>query len=107
GKHVITEKPLALNLEEAKRMKEAVQRNNVKNMVCHNYRFAPAVQYAKKLIDDGSLGEIYHIRSQYLQDFLMDPSIPFSWRLKKDTAGSGALGDIGSHIIDLARFLVG
>ncbi|WP_074599085.1 Gfo/Idh/MocA family protein [Sediminibacillus halophilus] len=107
GKHIITEKPLALTLEEAKAMYRAIQKNKVVHMVCHNYRFAPAVQYAKRLIEDDRLGRIYHFRADYLQDFIMDPSFPLVWRLKKEVSGSGALGDIGAHSIDLARFLVG
>lgn len=107
GKHIITEKPLALTLEEAQRMYEAVQKNNVTHMICHNYRFAPAVQFTKKLIEEGRLGKIYHFRANYLQDFIMDPQFPLVWRLKKEVSGSGALGDIGAHSIDLARYLVG
>ncbi|WP_187371035.1 Gfo/Idh/MocA family protein [Gracilibacillus massiliensis] len=107
GKHIITEKPLALTVEEAERMLEAVEKNGVKHMICHNYRFAPAVQFAKKLIDDGRIGRIYHWRANYLQDFIMDPNFPLVWRLKKEVSGSGALGDIGAHSLDLARFLVG
>ena len=94
-------------MKDAKRMLEAVEKNNVIHMVCHNYRFAPAVQYAKQLIEKGYLGKIHHIRAHYLQDFIIDPSFPLIWRLKKEVAGSGALGDIGIHSIDLARFLVG
>ncbi|MGY4688308.1 Gfo/Idh/MocA family protein [Salibacterium sp. K-3] len=107
GKHVICEKPLAVTAAEAGRMKKAVEKNNVVHMVSHNYRYAPAVQYAAKLIREGRIGRIYHIRAQYLQDFIMDPEFPLVWRLKKEHTGSGALGDIGAHIIDLARFLVG
>lgn len=107
GKHVICEKPLALNVEQAERMLEAVTRNKVIHMISHNYRFAPAVQYAKKLIQQGRLGRIYHVRATYLQDWIMDPDFPIAWRLKKEVTGSGALGDIGAHIIDLTRFLVG
>lgn len=107
GKHIMTEKPLALTVDEAKRMLEAVKKNGVKHMVCHNYRYAPAVQFAKKLIDEGRIGRIYHFRANYLQDFIMDPNFPLVWRLKKEVSGSGALGDIGAHSLDLARFLVG
>ena len=107
GKHIITEKPLALTLEEAHQMYEAVQKNGVTHMICHNYRFAPAVQFTKKLIEAGRLGRIYHFRANYLQDFIMDPQFPLVWRLKKEVSGTGALGDIGAHSIDLARFLVG
>jgi predicted dehydrogenase len=107
GKHIIIEKPLAMNVKQAESMLEAVQRNNVIHMICHNYRFSPAVQYAKKLIDEGRLGKLYHIRANYLQDFIVDPTFPLVWRLQKEVSGSGALGDIGAHSIDLARFLVG
>jgi predicted dehydrogenase len=107
GKHVICEKPLAMNLEEANIMLQAAKENGVVHMVSHNYRFAPAVQFAKKLISEGKLGKIYHIRASYLQDWIMDPAFPLVWRLNKEVTGSGALGDIAAHIIDLARFLVG
>ncbi len=107
GKHIITEKPLALTIEEAEQMYEAVKKHKVKHMICHNYRYVPAVQFTKKLIEEGRLGRIYHFRANYLQDFIMDPEFPLVWRLKKEVSGSGALGDIGAHSIDLARFLVG
>lgn len=107
GKHVICEKPLAMSVDEARRMVEAVQKAGTVHMLCHNYRFAPAVQFAKKLIEEGRLGRIYHIRGQYLQDWIMDPQFPLVWRLRKEVTGSGALGDVGAHILDLARFLVG
>ncbi len=107
GKHIITEKPLALTVDEAKKMLNAVEKNGVKHMICHNYRFAPAVQYAKKLIEAGKIGRVYHYRANYLQDFIMDPNFPLVWRLKKEVSGTGALGDIGAHSIDLARFLIG
>ena len=73
----------------------------------YNYRFVPAIRLARELIESGQLGEIYHFRAVYLQEWIMDPNFPFVWRLDKNVAGSGALGDLGSHIIDLARFLVG
>nr|WP_245631718.1 Gfo/Idh/MocA family oxidoreductase [Alicyclobacillus ferrooxydans] len=107
GKHVLCEKPLAMSLEEARRMQHAVESAGVVHMLCHNYRFAPAVQFAKQLIDSGRLGRIYHMRAQYLQDWIMDPDFPLVWRLRKEVTGSGALGDIAAHILDLARFLVG
>ncbi|TDY51101.1 putative dehydrogenase [Alicyclobacillus sacchari] len=107
GKHVICEKPLAMTVDEAVRMREAAAANGVRALVCHNYRYAPAVQYAKRLIEEGRLGRIYHIRAEYLQDWIMDPNFPLVWRLRKEVTGSGALGDIGAHILDLARFLVG
>jgi predicted dehydrogenase len=107
GKHVFCEKPLALNADDAREILAAVQKHNVKHQVGFNYRFSPAARLAKKLIADGRLGTIYHFRGKYLQDFIMDPQVPLVWRLDKDVAGSGALGDIGAHIIDLARYLVG
>lgn len=107
GKHVFCEKPLANTLAEARQMLDAVQRNNVVGMVNFNYRRVPAVQLAKTLIDSGRLGTIYHWRAVYLQDWIMDPNFPLVWRLQKDVAGAGTLGDLGAHIIDLARMLVG
>jgi predicted dehydrogenase len=106
-KAVLCEKPLARNAAEAKTMLEAVNRTGVVNMVAFNYRFVPALRYAHDLIAAGTLGTIYHFRARYLQDWLSDPSARHSWRLTKERAGSGALGDLGSHIVDLARFLVG
>ncbi|MBM7569058.1 Gfo/Idh/MocA family protein [Paenibacillus sacheonensis] len=107
GKHILCEKPLAMSVEEAKEMLEAVNKAGVIHMICHNYRFVPAIQYAKKLIDEGKLGSIYHIRANYLQDWIIDPNFPLVWRLKKEVCGSGALGDLAAHSLDLARFLVG
>lgn len=107
GKHILCEKPLATNAKEAKMMLDAVKRAGVKHMVGFNYRFVPAVLLAKKLIDEGRLGRIYHFRARYLQEWIMDPNFPLIWKLRKDQAGSGPIGDLGSHIIDLARFLVG
>lgn len=107
GKHVICEKPLGRSAEESRRMLEAVRKAGVKHMCAYNYRFVPAVRLAKKLIEDGLLGRIYHFRARYLQEWIMDPNFPLVWRLRRDIAGSGPLGDLGSHIIDLARFLVG
>lgn len=107
GKMVLCEKPLANTLAEARQMYEAVQKNNVPNALCHNYRFAPAVQLAKQLIDEGRIGKIYHFRGTYLQDWIVDPNFPLVWRLQKEVAGSGAHGDLNAHLIDMARFLVG
>ncbi len=107
GKMVLCEKPLANTLAEARQMHEAVQKNNVPNALCHNYRFAPAVQLAKQLIDEGRIGKIYHFRGTYLQDWIVDPNFPLVWRLQKEVAGSGAHGDLNAHLIDMARFLVG
>jgi predicted dehydrogenase len=107
GKHVFCEKPLANTLAEAKAMLAAVEKAGVVGMVNFNYRRVPAVQLAKQLIDEGRIGQIYHWRAVYLQDWIMDPNFPLVWRLQKDQAGAGALGDLGAHIIDLARMLVG
>ena len=107
GKHVICEKPLANTLAEAGEMLAAAREAGTINTVCFNYRRAPAVQLAKKLIDEGRLGTIRHWRATYLQDFIMDPQFPLIWRLRKELAGSGALGDIGAHIVDLSQFLLG
>lgn len=107
GKHVLCEKPLALNLADAREMLEAAEKAGVKHGVCFNYRFLPAVQLAKKIIEEGKLGDIYHYRATYLQDWLVDPNAPLAWRLRKEVAGSGAHGDINAHSIDLARFLIG
>lgn len=107
GKHVFCEKPLGRTAEESKAMLDAVVKAGVKHMVAFNYRFVPAIMQARKLIESGKLGRIYHWRAVYLQEWGMDPEMPTSWRFQKDIAGSGALGDLGAHIIDLARFLVG
>src|SRR4028119_1019681 len=107
GKTVFCEKPLGNTLDEAKQMMEAVQSAKVVNMVCFNYRRVPAIALAKRMVEDGTLGKIYHFRARYLQDWIADPNFPLVWRLKKEVAGSGTLGDIGAHIIDIGHFLVG
>ena len=107
GKHVLCEKPLANTLIEAQEMAEAARLAGTVNMVCHNYRRVPAVQLAKRLIDEGRLGEIRLWRAVYLQDWLLDPATPMTWRLRRETGGAGPLADLGSHLVDLARFLVG
>ncbi len=108
GKHIICEKPLARTGEEAKTMLDAVNKAGVKHMVAFNYRFVPAIRQAYDLIRSGALGQIYHFRAAYLQEWIMPHyGTPMIWRLDKKTAGSGALGDLGAHIIDLGRFLVG
>ncbi|MEM6798020.1 MAG: Gfo/Idh/MocA family oxidoreductase, partial [Planctomycetota bacterium] len=107
GKHVYCEKPLANSLEDCKRMVAAVRSTGVRHMVNFNYRKCPAVSLAKKMIEAGELGDIRHLRATYLQDWLVDPAFPMNWRMRKETAGSGAHGDLGAHIVDLARFLVG
>jgi len=107
GKHIICEKPLANSLADAKAMLAAVEKAGVKHMIMHNYRKIPAVAFARKLIEDGKVGEVYHYHGAYLQDWIMDPNFPLVWRLEKKFAGSGALGDIGAHAIDFARYLNG
>ena len=110
GKHVICEKPLANNSHEASAMNKAAEdaaKSGVKSMVAFNYRRVPALAVAKQLIDTGKLGDIYHVRANYLQDWIIDPEFPLVWRLDKKTAGSGALGDIAAHIIDASFFLTG
>lgn len=107
GKDVFCEKPLAMSLEEANQMLKAVEKAKVKHMLGFNYRRVPAVCLAKKLIDEGKIGEIYHFRVQYLQSWITNPEFPLVWRLKKEIAGSGAMGDLGTHIIDIARYLIG
>lgn len=107
GKHIFCEKPLALNLTDGRAMLEAARRNGVKHQIGFNFRFAPAVQLAKKLISEGRLGRIFHFRGLYLQDWIIDPSFPLVWRLDKKVCGSGSHGDLGAHIIDLSRFLLG
>lgn len=108
GKHILCEKPLARTADEAQSMVEAVQKAGVKNMVAFNYRFVPAIRQIRKLVDSGLLGKIYHFRAVYLQEWVMAHyELPMIWRLQKSIAGSGALGDLGAHIIDLARYLVG
>lgn len=107
GKHIISEKPLARTGAEAKTMWDAVKNTNLVHMVAFNYRRTPAVALAKKYIDEGAIGEILNFRGTYLQDWSADPDSPLSWRFQKSIAGSGTLGDIGAHVIDLARYLVG
>jgi predicted dehydrogenase len=108
GKAILCEKPLALDVDQAKRMVAAVKKARVPNMVCHNYRRVPVIALAKEMIERGEIGErIFHFRARYAQDWIVDPKFPLIWRLRSDVAGSGALGDIGSHIVDLARYLVG
>jgi len=107
GKNVICEKPLARNSQEAKEMLETARKSDAKTMVAFNYRFVPAVVLARNIVRSGDLGKIYHFRARYLQDWLVNPQSPVVWRLVKERAGSGPLGDLGSHIADLARFILG
>ncbi|MGI5830957.1 MAG: Gfo/Idh/MocA family protein [Thermoguttaceae bacterium] len=107
GKNIICEKPCALSAADAKEMANAADKAGVLSYLNHNYRRIPAVSYARQLIQEGKLGDIYHYRGAYLQDWIMDPAFPLTWHLKKETAGGGPLFDLGSHNVDLARFLIG
>jgi predicted dehydrogenase len=107
GKAVLCEKPLANSVRDAERMLAAAERAGVAHMVCHNFRRIPAICLAERLIREGRIGTIRHFRGAFLEDWLNDPAVPMMWRLDRRLAGSGSLGDIGSHVIDLARMLVG
>src|SRR3954466_542103 len=110
GKHVLCEKPLANSVAEARAMVAAAERARaagVRSMVGFNYRRVPAVALARRLVAEGRIGQVRHVRAQYLQDWIVDPEFPLTWRLDKAKAGSGALGDIGAHVIDLAQFITG
>jgi predicted dehydrogenase len=110
GKHVLCEKPLANTVEEAEAMVAAAEKASaagVRSMVGFTYRRVPAIGLARRLVAEGRLGRIHHVRAQYLQDWIVDPEAPMSWRLDKAKAGSGALGDIGAHIVDLTQFITG
>ena len=110
GKHVLCEKPLANTVAEAEAMADAAAkaaRNGVFAMLGHTYRRVPAVTFARDLIANGAVGDIHQVRASYLQDWLTDPATPLAWRLQKNLAGSGALGDIGAHIIDMSQFVTG
>jgi predicted dehydrogenase len=106
GKHVLCEKPLGRDADESWEIWQRVAAAGVKHLCGFNYRFVPAVRLARELVDAGELGEIRHFRGRYLQDWGDDPSLD-TWRFHPDEAGSGAIGDLGTHVIDLARFLVG
>ena len=110
GKHVLCEKPLANTLDEAEAMAAAAGRaaaRGVRAMTGFNYRRVPAIALARQLVTDGRIGAIRHVRASYLQDWLVDPESPLTWRLQRERAGSGALGDLGAHIVDLAQYLTG
>ena len=110
GKHVLCEKPLANTVAEAEAMTAAAAKaaaQGIRSMVGFTYRRVPAIGLARKLVAEGKLGTIRHVRAQYLQDWIADPEAPLSWRLDKEKAGSGALGDIGAHIVDLTQYITG
>lgn len=107
GKHIICEKPTAMNAGEAQQMLDAVKKAGVRNMVAFNYRRVPAIALARKLIEAGRIGKIHHFNAVYYQDWLVDPAFPFVWRHDAAEGGSGAHGDMNAHTVDLARYLVG
>jgi predicted dehydrogenase len=110
GKHVLCEKPLANTVAEAEEMAAAAAEaaaHGIRSMVAFNYRRVPAIAYARKLVEEGRIGSVRHVRAVYLQDWLSDENAPMAWRLRKDKAGSGALGDLGAHIVDATQYLVG
>jgi predicted dehydrogenase len=110
GKHVLCEKPLANTVAEAQAMAAAAERaaaHGVRAMVGFTYRRVPAIALARQLVQEGRIGHVRHVRAQYLQDWIADPAAPMSWRLEKERAGSGALGDIGAHIVDLTQHITG
>jgi predicted dehydrogenase len=110
GKHVLCEKPLANSVADAEAMTDAASAaaaRGVRSMVGFTYRRVPAIALARKLVEQGRIGELRHVRAQYLQDWITDPDFPLVWRLQKERAGSGALGDIGAHIVDLTQHITG
>jgi len=107
GKHVICEKPMSRTLDEASETAEAARKAGITHMVNFVYRAVPAVRLAKEIIDAGKIGEIYHFNCSYKQDFCLDPDVPFGWRMDAEKAGGGTMADKGSHMIDMARYLVG
>ena len=107
GKMIACEKPLAMDGAQARAMTDAVKKAGVPNMVWYNYRRVPAITLAKQIIEEGRLGKIFHYRSAFLQDWTISPEVPMIWRLDKDVAGSGVAGDLVSHLLDTARYLIG
>lgn len=107
GKHVFCEKPIALDSRQARAMLDAARKAGIVHYLNHNYRRTPAVMLAKQLIDEGFVGRIFHWRGAYLQDWIVDPDFPLTWHLRREHAGAGPHFDLGSHNVDLARFLVG
>ncbi|MGA5795287.1 Gfo/Idh/MocA family protein [Streptomyces cellulosae] len=110
GKHVLCEKPLANTVAEAEAMARAAQEARDRGqaaMVGFNYRRVPATALARRMVEEGRIGTLRHVRVAYLQDWLVDPQFPLTWRLRREQAGSGSLGDLGAHIVDLAQYLAG
>jgi predicted dehydrogenase len=107
GKHIFCEKPLSMNSAQAEEMLKVCEENGVKHYLNHNYRRTPAIAHAKKMLDDGKIGKIFHWRCTYQQDWIVNPSFPLTWQLRKETAQAGPQWDLNSHAVDLAHFLVG
>ena len=107
GKHIFCEKPLAMNSQQAEEMLRICEDNKVIHYLNHNYRRVPAIAFAKKLIEEGQLGRIFHWRGAYQQDWIVDPEFPLTWQLRKETAQAGPQWDLNSHSLDLAQYLVG
>ncbi|MGR2740729.1 Gfo/Idh/MocA family protein [Billgrantia sp. Q4P2] len=107
GKHVYTEKPLALTAADAQEMVEAAERAGVKTLVGFNYIRNPATQLAREIVASGEIGELIHFRGRHNEDYMTDPEVPHGWRTRRETAGAGALGDVGSHILNMAEYLTG
>lgn len=107
GKHIFCEKPLAITVDEARSMYTEAQKAGIVHYLNHNYRRCPAVRLAKRLVEEGALGRIFHWRGAYLQDWIVDPDFPLTWHLRADRAGAGPHFDLNSHSVDLARYLVG
>lgn len=107
GKHIFCEKPMALTAADAEKMLHAAEKAGIKHYLNHNYRRCPAVRLARRLIDEGKIGRIFHWRGAYQQDWIVDPEFPLTWHLQKEIAGTGPHGDLNSHSVDLAHYLVG
>lgn len=107
GKHVYCEKPLALDLQQSLAIVESAQRAKVCNVIGFNYICNPMLQVAREMIAAGELGDVVGFRGSYLEDYMSDPGVPYSWRCQRKLAGSGALADLGSHLINMGHFLLG
>lgn len=107
GKHVYCEKPLAVTAADAKELAEAAEARGVRTLVGYNYLRSPAIRHVRHLLDSGELGALAYIRLAFEEDYMADPAAPFSWRCERAKAGLGALGDLGSHAVSLARYLAG
>jgi len=107
GKHVLCEKPLANTVDEARAMTDAAAAADARSMCGYSYRRVPAVALMARMVADGRVGQIRHVRAVYLQDWLVDPAAPLTWRMQAERTGLGAMGDIASHIVDMVQYLTG